>query len=151
MQLKTLVGNGKKIGLLTAPFLVIGIIMNIVFPKNFSVGGPSLPLFLVSLVILIPGIFNWIWSVILIVKKISRKELIKTGPYAIIKHPLYVGVALLVLPWIGFIINTWLGALIGIIVYIGSRLYGPGEEKILKAIFGREWEDYEKSVKIRWI
>ena len=29
------------------------------------------------------------------------------------KHPLYTIVALLVLPWIGFLLNTWLGALIG--------------------------------------
>jgi protein-S-isoprenylcysteine O-methyltransferase Ste14 len=47
-------------------------------------------------------------------RKVPRRELITNGPYAIVKHPLYTGVALLVLPWIGFISNTWLGAVIGV-------------------------------------
>jgi protein-S-isoprenylcysteine O-methyltransferase Ste14 len=30
------------------------------------------------------------------------------------KHPLYTSVALLVLPWIGFLLDTSVGALIGV-------------------------------------
>ncbi len=41
MKLKDLVGSGDKIGLLTAPFLIVGLILNILFPSWFSVGGPS--------------------------------------------------------------------------------------------------------------
>jgi protein-S-isoprenylcysteine O-methyltransferase Ste14 len=68
-----------------------------------------------------------------------------------VKHPLYTGVALLVLPWIGILCNTWLGIVIGIIVYIGSRLYSPEEEKILSKIFGNAWDDYSKKVKLPWV
>jgi protein-S-isoprenylcysteine O-methyltransferase Ste14 len=151
MKLKVLVGNGRKIGLLTLPFLIVGLVLNILFPEYFSVGGPSYALIIVSIIILIPGITNWIWSVVLILTKIPRKELITTGPYSIVKHPLYTGVALLVLPWIGILCNTWLGILIGIIVYIGSRLYSPEEEQILSKIFGVAWDDYCKKVKLPWI
>ena len=42
MKLKVLVGNGKKIGLLTAPFLLIGLILNIVIPSFFNVGEQSI-------------------------------------------------------------------------------------------------------------
>jgi protein-S-isoprenylcysteine O-methyltransferase len=89
--------------------------------------------------------------VILILTRIPRKELITTGPYSIVKHPLYVGVALLVLPWVGILCNTWLGILIGIIVYIGSRLYSPEEEKVLLRIFGEEYVEYSKKVNIQWL
>jgi protein-S-isoprenylcysteine O-methyltransferase Ste14 len=151
MKLKVLVGNGKKIGLLTLPFLIIGLILNIMMPSVFGVGGPSRVLKMISIIILIPGIINWIWSVVLILTKIPRKELITSGPYSLVKHPLYTGVALLVLPWIGFLCNTWLGALIGIVVYIGSRLFSPEEEKILSKIFGVAWDEYCKKVKFPWI
>ncbi len=151
MKLKILVGNGKKIGALTLPFLVIGLILNIMNPSLFSVGGPSLVLKLISIIILIPGIINWLWSVVLILTKVPRKELITNGPYALVKHPLYTGVALLVLPWCGFLFNTWLGALIGIIIYIGCRIFAPEEEKILAKIFGAHWEEYAKNVKIPWL
>ena len=131
MKLKVLVGNGRKIGALVLPFLVAGVALNILFPSVFAMGGPPLWLTVASIVLLIPGIILWFWSVALILTKIPKKELITTGPYALMKHPLYTGVALLVLPWVGFLLNTWLGALIGIVVYIGSRLFSPEEEQLL--------------------
>jgi protein-S-isoprenylcysteine O-methyltransferase Ste14 len=151
MKLKVLVGSGEKIGLFTLPFLILGLILNIMMPSVFSVGGPPIFLKVISVIILIPGLTNWIWSVILILTKVPQKKLITNGPYALVKHPLYTGVALLVLPWIGFLLNTWLGVLIGIILYIGSRIFSPDEEKILSKIFGTTWDEYRKKVKISWL
>ena len=151
MKLKELVGSGDKIGLLTLPFLVIGLILNIIFLSVFNVGGPSTVLMAISIIILIPGITIWIWSVVLILTKVPKKELITNGPYSLVKHPLYTGVALLVLPWIGFLLNTWLGALIGVILYIGSRIFAPAEEAELSKTFGTTWDEYCKKVKIPWL
>jgi protein-S-isoprenylcysteine O-methyltransferase Ste14 len=151
MKLQILVGSGRKIGVFTLPFLTAGLILNILYPGFFEVGGPSKTLKLASIVILIPGIIAWIWTVILILTKIPRKELISTGPYSLVKHPLYAGVAWLVLPWIGFLYNTWLGLLIGIIVYAGSRIYSPEEEKILSKIYSKAWDEYCKKVKLPWV
>jgi protein-S-isoprenylcysteine O-methyltransferase Ste14 len=105
----------------------------------------------ISVILLIPGITIWIWSVALILTKIPRKELITNGPYSLVKHPLYTGAAFLVLPWIGFLFNTWLGVLIGIIVYIGSRIFSPEEEAILSKIFGATWDEYCHKVKLPWL
>jgi protein-S-isoprenylcysteine O-methyltransferase Ste14 len=69
----------------------------------------------------------------------------------LVKHPLYTAVALIVLPWIGFLLNTWLGALIGIVLYIGSRIYAPAEEASLSATFGAKWDEYCSAVKIPWL
>ena len=151
MKLKILVGSGRKIGLFTLPFLIAGLILNLLFPDFFSVGGPSTFLTWVSIIMLIPGIIVWFWSVYLILTKIPGKELITNGPYSIVKHPLYTGVALLVIPWVGLLCNTWLGILIGAIVYIGSRIYSPEEERILAKIFGESWDNYCRKVLIKWL
>lgn len=151
MKLKLLVGSGDKIGLLTLPFLITGLILNILFPSLFRVGGPSIILRRISFIILIPGIIIWIWSVVLILIKVPRKELITNGPYSLVKHPLYTGVALLVLPWVGFLFNTWLGVLTGIILYIGSRIFSPEEEEMLSKTFGAAWDEYCTKVKIPWL
>ena len=151
MKLKVLVGSGEKIGLLTLPFLIIGLILNIVFPSLFAVGSQSIVLKVISMLILIPGVTIWIWSVVLILIRIPKKQLITNGPYSLVKHPLYAGVALLVLPWIGFLFNTWLGVLIGIVVYIGSRIFSPKEEKILSKTFGTDWDEYCNKVRIPWL
>ena len=145
--LKLLIGSGDKIGLFTLPFLLVGLLLNIVYPPAFSVGGQSTALRVVSIVVLIPGLTIWAWSAALILRKVPRGELITSGPYSIVKHPLYTGVALLVLPWIGFLFNTWLGAAIGLILYIGSRIFAPAEEAELSKTFGATWDEYCNSVK----
>jgi len=151
MKLKELVGSGEKIGLLLLPFLIVGLILNILFPSLFSVGGPATVLKVISTIILIVGVIIWLWSVALILTRVPRKQLITSGPYAFVKHPLYTGVALLVLPWLGFLFNSWLGVLIGIVMYAGSRMFSPAEEVILSKTFGAAWEDYCGKVKIPWL
>jgi protein-S-isoprenylcysteine O-methyltransferase Ste14 len=151
MKMKALVGSGDKIGLFTVPVLLIGAILTILFPSFFSVGGPQLVLTVISLIILLPGVTIWIWSVMLIVTNVPQKKLITYGPYALMKHPLYTGVAFLVLPWIGFLLNTWVGVVIGITLYVGSRLFAPEEEALLAKTFGPSWEEYCKQVKIPWV
>lgn len=151
MRLRTLVGSGDKIGILTLPFLIVGVILNIMFPSLFSVGGPSTALKLISVIILIPGVTIWIWSVVLILTKVPQGELITTGPYALVKHPLYTGVGLLVLPWLGFLLNTWLGVVIGAVLYAGSRLFSPEEEAALSRTFGTTWDAYCNKVAIPWL
>lgn len=151
MKLKVLVGSGNKIAIFTFPFLIVLVILNILFPTLFSAGGPPNILKLISIVILIPGIVIWIWSVVLILLKVPKEELIQNGPYALVKHPLYTNVAFLVLPWVGFLLNTWAGVLFGIIFYIGSRLFSPEEEKTLSKTFGSAWDEYCNKVKIPWL
>ena len=150
-MLKALIGSGDKIGLFTLPVLVIGLILNILFPSFFDVGGPSDVLTIISIIILIPGVIIWIWSVVLSLTKVPRNELITGGPYSLVRHPLYTGVAFLVLPWIGFLFNTWLGVLIGIVMYIGSRIFSHGEEELLLKTFGAAWTEYSNNVKVPWL
>jgi protein-S-isoprenylcysteine O-methyltransferase Ste14 len=151
MNLKRLIGSGDRIILLTLPFLIAGSILNILRPSLFSMGGPTDLLKLLSIIIVIPGCMIWIWSVILILTKVPRQELITSGPYALVKHPLYTGVALFVLPWIGLLLNTWLGILIGVVLYVGSRMFAPEEERMLSKIFGASWDEYCNKVKIPWL
>lgn len=151
MNLKKLIGSGDRIILLTLPFLVAGLVLNILHSSLFSVGGPPDVLMVLSIIVLIPGIIIWMWSVILILTKVPRQELITSGPYAWVKHPLYTSVALLVLPWVGFLLNTWLGALLGAVLYIASRIFSSEEETALSSTFGPAWEAYYNTVKIPWL
>jgi len=151
MNLKVLVGSGDRIGLLVLPFLMIGLVLNVLRPTLFSVGGPPFALKVLSIIILIPGLVVWTWSVVLILTKVPKRELITSGPYSVVRHPLYTGVAFLVLPWIGVLLNTSLGVPVGIALYVGSRMFSPEEERTLSRTFGATWDQYCNRVRIPWL
>jgi protein-S-isoprenylcysteine O-methyltransferase Ste14 len=151
MKLSALIGSGDRIMLFTLPFLAAGIFLNFLFPSWFGVGGPSTLLRVISIVMLVHGVVLWLWSVALVLIKVPRGELITTGPYALVKHPLYTSVALLVFPAAGVLLDTWLGVLVGMTLYIGSRKYAPEEEIGLAKTFGPAWDAYARKVKIPWL
>lgn len=103
------------------------------------------------MIFLIPGITIWVWTVALILLKVPEGKLIINGPFAIVKHPLYTGVSFLVLPWLGFLLDTWLGVVIGIVMYAASRKYSKEEEDWLLKNFGNEWDEYNQNVKLPWL
>jgi protein-S-isoprenylcysteine O-methyltransferase Ste14 len=151
VTVKDLVGSGDRIGLFMLPFAAAGLVLNIAFPGAFEVGGPPPLLRAVSIALLVAGIVVWAWSVVLILTKVPRGELITTGPFALVKHPLYAGVALLVLPSAGFLLDTWLGAALGLVMYVATRIYAPAEEVELAREFGTAWEEYARTVRLPWL
>jgi len=151
VTLKDLVGSGDKIGLMTLPFLVVGVTLNVLNPSAFSVGGPQATLQSIALGVLAVGVVLWLWSVVLILTRVPKHELITTGPFALMKHPLYTCVSLLVIPALGLLLNTWLGIVIGGVIYLASRRYAPAEERALSETFGPQWDTYADAVKFPWL
>lgn len=149
--LKRLIGSGDRIGGFVLPFVVVGIALNVWRPALFSLGGPGEGLRLVSWAVLATGIVGWAWSVMLILTRVPRGELITTGPYSLVKHPLYTDIAFLVLPWAGFLLDSWLGVVLGVALYVASRRYAPAEEQTLALEFGAEWDEYRDGVALPWL
>jgi protein-S-isoprenylcysteine O-methyltransferase Ste14 len=144
-------GSGDRIGLFVLPVVVVGVLLNLANPSVFQVGGPPTWLAVLAIAVLIVGVAIWIWSVLLILANVPSGRLITSGPYAWMTHPLYTAVALLVLPWVGFLLDTWLGAVIGVALYVGSRIFAPAEEAELSRTFGETWRAYRRSVKLHWL
>ena len=150
-NLKHLVGSGDLITLFALPFVIGGFAIQIANPTLLAVDALSGTSRAVAIFALTIGGLSWAWSVGLILSRVPKGELITTGPYAVVKHPLYTSVGLLVLPAIGILLGTWLGAIIGAAVYVGARLFAPAEEAELRKTFGPEWDAYARSVKLPWL
>jgi len=151
LDLRKLVGSGDRIALFALPFVIGGVVIHIANPALFAVDATSGPIRTVAIFVLTIGVLTWAWSVGLILSRVPKGELITSGPYAVVRHPLYTSVGLLVLPAVGVLLGTWLGVLVGAAVYIGSRLFAPAEEAELRKTFGAEWEAYARSVKLPWL
>lgn len=150
-MLRNLVGAGDRIMLFMTPFVVAALIVVVADPQPLRVGAPPAWLQTLSIPVLVVGLAIWLWSAALILTNVPHGRLITTGPYAWVRHPLYTAVALLVLPWVGFLFDTWLGLVLGIALYVGSRLFAPEEEAALSRTFGDAWRDYRGTVKLGWL
>jgi protein-S-isoprenylcysteine O-methyltransferase Ste14 len=85
------------------------------------------------------------WSAIITLKE--NHELIRSGPYEYIRHPIYSGIILGILgsmvaldPWVN-------GLLIVIFVIVMMKIKSLQEEKLLIASFPVEYPKYKKEVK----
>ena len=84
------------------------------------------------------------WS--LAARVLEGHELVKEGPYSVVRNPIYTGMFGMLLAT-GLAISHWIGLLIAIIVFvIGTAIRVHSEEKLLREAFGKEFEAYARNV-----
>ena len=84
------------------------------------------------------------WS--LQARVLEHHELIRRGPYRIVRHPIYTGM-------FGMLISSslaqghWLGlVLASVVYYLGTAMRIRTEEKLLREQFGRDYDEYASEV-----
>ena len=71
-------------------------------------------------------------------------RLIISGPYALVRHPMYAGIILA--SWGSLLIyRTWTCAVLAV-MFLGLAVRARREEQVLAAEFGPEWEAYRQRV-----
>jgi protein-S-isoprenylcysteine O-methyltransferase Ste14 len=104
---------------------------------------PTLPSILAGIPIILSGEGVRIWSSGCLTK---NRALSRSGPYALIRHPLYLGNFLIA---IGFSVTSGRAALVLLIAAAYGTIYYATieeEEKALRERFGEEFEEYAGQV-----
>ena len=84
------------------------------------------------------------WS--LAARVLEGHKLITTGPYNVVRNPIYAGMFGMLLAT-GLAISHWMGLVMGVIVYvIGTAVRIHSEEKLLREMFGEQFEAYARAV-----
>ena len=82
---------------------------------------------------------NWSDKVVL---KVDH-ELIRSGPYAYLRHPIYTGV-LLAIAGTALAIGEWRGVLALVVMSTNYFVKARREERVLAGQFGEEFKEYRK-------
>jgi protein-S-isoprenylcysteine O-methyltransferase Ste14 len=149
-QIKLLVGAGDRIMGSALPFAIVGIAANMLWPSLFHLGLGTTGLALGG-VLLAVGVPLWFTSAAQILLFVPRGKLVTRGPFAIMIHPLYTSVALLVIPGVGLLFDSWLGFALGLVLYVASRRFAPSEEREMTERFPEEYPRYRKRVLLPWL
>jgi protein-S-isoprenylcysteine O-methyltransferase Ste14 len=84
------------------------------------------------------------WS--LTARVLEGHKLITTGPYGLVRHPIYTALLSMILAT-GLAQSPWLALLIAIPVYlVGTLIRIRSEEKLLRETFGAEYEEFAQRV-----
>jgi len=84
------------------------------------------------------------WS--LAARVLEGHKLIISGPYNVVRNPIYAGMFGMLLAT-GLAISHWIGLIIGVVVFIiGTAVRVHSEEKLLREMFGEQFAAYTRKV-----
>ena len=85
------------------------------------------------------------WS--LAARIVEGHKLVTQGPYSIVRNPIYTGMLGMLLAT-GLAVSRWIGLVFAILVFaIGTFIRVSREERLLREMFGREFDDYAQRVR----
>jgi protein-S-isoprenylcysteine O-methyltransferase Ste14 len=85
------------------------------------------------------------WS--LAARVVEGHKLVTEGPYSIVRNPIYTGMFGMLLAT-GLAVSHWIGLVLAIIVFaIGTFIRVRSEERLLREMFGSEFDEYARKVR----
>jgi len=149
-------------------FFTLGYLMAAILGVSFSFG-LALPIRLLGVLMLASGLLllGWLFkyrrpvdilvSTYVTLSKVGRsvplekpsgrtEPLVVQGPYRHVRHPLYLGVVVLVLGWWLLLDYSFLLFSTILLLMWFNFVVAPFEEKELRTIFGEQYEKYAKEV-----
>jgi len=104
---------------------------------------PACLIFLI-LIIVYAGLL--VWSSFILISAKKKNKLAQKGPYALVRHPMYVGIVLLVNPGLAIFFQSWALLEACLIIYFIWKHFARKEEKQLIESFGSEYKEYAQKV-----
>lgn len=140
-------GIGPKLALLNIPYIILSLFVINRYPEFFDLRFVDFPYAKITgFIWLGAGIIFWISSAIYFLKYFKAGKLITKGPFALCRNPIYSSVIVFIIPSLALIFHSGIILSISVVLYIGFKISIHGETNLLKRIFEKEYEIYEKSV-----
>ncbi len=146
----TELGEGPRIAVPSFAYLAAAIVLQAVFFPLFAfTATPGTALRIVGAVLIAFGLVMLLSSGLSIMKAFREGRLLTDGFFALFPNPMYAAYILLIVPGLALLLNSWLVLIGSAVVYVFFRLFIPGEDRWLRAKFGRQYEEYRRRVAVK--
>ncbi len=100
----------------------------------------------VGWILLAMGVAMWLTAVISAMRAYNRDELVTSGIFAVVRHPVYSSAIVLTLPGIALLTRSWPLFLTPLVAYAVFKLLIHREDEYLERRFGQAYLDYRARV-----
>ena len=100
----------------------------------------------VGWILLAMGVAMWLTGVITVMRAYNRDELVTSGVFAVVRHPVYSSAIVFNLPALGLLTRSWPLLLTPLVPYAVFKLLIHREDEYLERRFGQAYLDYRARV-----
>lgn len=96
--------------------------------------------------LVVAGVAIWFAGAIVVMRAYDRDELVTTGVYSLVRHPMYAGWIVLILPGLVLLTTCWPLLAAPLAAYVIFKRSIRREDEYLAKRFGRSYLDYRGRV-----
>jgi protein-S-isoprenylcysteine O-methyltransferase Ste14 len=146
-QKMTWEGIGVKIAVFSLPYFILTIVLMIFRPEFLQMKFlPRLAAWIAGGVVTLAGLDMLGHSVQGLIDGIRKQKMVTTGIYGLSRNPLYASWIFLIVPGLAVLFRSWLLLAGSVVVYVNFKLLIHEEYRVLKANFGKKYEQYAARV-----
>jgi protein-S-isoprenylcysteine O-methyltransferase Ste14 len=140
-------GVGPKIFLPGIAYDVVAGLATHIWPDVFLIRTISYSILAsAGIVLLLLGVPMWAIAVWTIVRAFKRGELVTSGVYGLVRHPIYSAWIVFIFPGIALLCRSWPMLLASLMAYIIFKMLIRREGRYLEEKFGQAYLDYRSRV-----
>lgn len=140
-------GIGIKMTVFSLPYFILSALLMIFRPEFLQMNFlPQLAGWIAGGLVTLAGLDMLGHSVQGLVGAIRKQKLVTKGVYGLSRNPLYASWIFLILPGLSIVFRSWLVLAGALVVYVNFKLLIGDEYRVLRANFGKKYEQYAAKV-----
>jgi protein-S-isoprenylcysteine O-methyltransferase Ste14 len=116
------------------------------WPGVFLLDGLPDAVRMAGIALVAAGVLLWIAGVVTVMRAYGRDRLVVSGPFALVRHPVYAAWITLIFPGLVLFTRSWLLLVPPLVAYVVFKRLIHREDEYLEQRFGQEYLGYRRRV-----
>lgn len=140
-------GVGPKMALLTAPYLILALVVMTRDPLFLKLDFIHAGILKTAGYLLVAaGLLFYLATIRVFLSDFKKGILVTRGTFSLCRNPIYASFLIFIVPGLALIFQSGMLVTIAVVLYLNFKLSIHGENIVLRRKFGEEYERYEKQV-----